>query len=306
MRLSLISRFLLSISLTPFAVFASPLAVYTFTGEQQPFNPANGDSNQGPSDFLGANCTPGSNGPNGGACVLGSPVFNITSATLTQNTATNWTLTVVTNAPSPGSGSLEGFSPLAFGDALIQYGVDSKGNPVDYGIALGSQTSSSAPDSTEVAGGLYMVDQFSGQNNYNYPAAYLTASQAGYTGGRASEPVWINANNMSLVSADQGASNAPIFSVTCWNGTTYVSAPAPLCNSQFSGYNLYTISDTFNAPAGFLSSGPFSFEVASYVCANGLIIASTPEPRALFLIVIPVMFLLGRRLSRSRGVQVIS
>jgi len=216
----------------------------------------------------------------------------------------------VTNAPSPGSGSLETFSPLAFGDALIQYGVDSKGKPVDYGIALGSQTSSSAPDSTEVAGCLYMVDQFSGQNSFNYPDAYLTSSQAGYSGGRASEPVWINANNMSLVAADQGTANKPSFSVTCWNGTTYVPVPSapppPLCNSQFSGYNLYTITDTFNAPTGFLdpANGPFSFEVASYVCANGLIIASTPEPRALFLIVIPVMFLLGRRLNRSRGVQV--
>jgi hypothetical protein len=130
----------------------------------------------------------------------------------------------------------------------------------------------------------------------------------GFTGGRADEPTWINLNNMSSV----GASTS--FGVQCTaigGGTTDAINNFSHCgigntSATDLGYGHYTITDVFNAPAGFLdpSNGTFSFEVASFVCANGLIIASTPEPRALFLIVIPVMFLLGRRLSRSRGEQV--
>src|ERR1700730_15475083 len=143
MHLSFISRLLLCISLASVVTLASPLAMYTFTGIQQPYNPANGHSNQGPSNFLGIDCISGTIGPNGGGCVLGAPIFDIHSASLVQNTATNWTLTIVANGPQLGSGSLEGFNQLAFGDVLIQYGVDATTptpNPVDYGIAIGSPT----------------------------------------------------------------------------------------------------------------------------------------------------------------------
>ena len=65
----------------------------------------------------------------------------------------------------------------------------------------------------------------------------------------------------------------------------------------------YTIVQKFNAPAGFLLSGPLAIQMSSYVCANGYISGTgsldaaggnpeVPEP-ATFLLVAPVLGWLG-------------
>jgi hypothetical protein len=277
----LITRLLVLCSLTSFVAFGA--AMYTFTGEQAP-----SVNNQGPSNFQGVNCD-----PTNATCVPGTPSFIISSATLVQSAMdpNSWTLTVVTNDPTGGS---DGFSALAFGDALFQYGTDSQLQPIYWGLALGSQTVTGS----ETPGGLYEENLFNGKVQSDYPDVYLTAGQAGYSGGRTNEPVWINTANMSL------ASTSSSLSVTCYDGTSFVAVPASACNSQYNGYDLYTITDTFEAPSGFLSSGVFSFEVASYVCANGLIIANetpVPEPRWAFLLVPALLLLFGRRLKQSRS-----
>ncbi len=76
----------------------------------------------------------------------------------------------------------------------------------------------------------------------------------------------------------------------------------------------YTLTDTFSAPAGFLSNGtPFSVDFSSYLCANGVLEGTspggfnggtgggTPEPSTLLLIG-PVLALAGlRRLVRREA-----
>ncbi len=302
MRLYFVVRLVVLASFALVIAFGSPVPVpsagnsITFNGLQMP------SPNIGPSQFLGTDCTVLQAG-----CIFnGTPqAYDIFSATLTNHGSNNWTLSVKTNAPIGGS---DGFDPLAFGDALIQSGTDLHGDPIYWGLSLGSYTKG-----LSTMGDLY-EENFLNPNTVAsfYPlggpdpnAVYLDAGTgsggAGYSGGRADEPVWINKNEMS----DVGSSSA--FSVTCWNGAAFVDPGVSQhnCIAQTGSAYLYTISDTFNAPASFLPTGSnFSFEVASYVCANGLIIGESspvPEPRWGFLL-IPALLLLGRRLKRSHSV----
>lgn len=69
---------------------------------------------------------------------------------------------------------------------------------------------------------------------------------------------------------------------------------------------MYTITDTFTVAPGFSFLGdpdPFDFEVASYVCSNGVILGSSsgvPEPRGLVFIGAALLLLAGR-FARSRA-----
>ena len=67
---------------------------------------------------------------------------------------------------------------------------------------------------------------------------------------------------------------------------------------------LYTLTDDFSAPPGFLSTGEFGIQISSYVCANGYITGTgsfpgepVPEPGT-FLLLAPALIMLGRRLIR--------
>src|SRR4029077_1560090 len=96
-----IARLLILGTLTSLMAFAG-IIEYDFTGEQMP------SPNIGPSNFLGTTCA----NPTTTPCIFqGGQTFEIFSAKLVQNTATNWTLPVNTNAPTGGS---DGFSAFAF------------------------------------------------------------------------------------------------------------------------------------------------------------------------------------------------
>jgi hypothetical protein len=299
MRLYSITRLLALSSLALASAFGSAIPVgqsMTLWGLQMPQVPPS-PNNKGPSNFQGTNCTLFQ----AGCIAAGDPQpYDIFSATITNNGNNNWTVSVQTNAPVGGAPPT--FSSLAFGDALFQSGVDSNGTPIYWGLSLGSYT-----NGLSTQGDLYEEKFLPARGSTqlvasDYPDVYLTAGQAGYPAGRTNEPVWINNQNMNDVGASTG------FGVSCWNGSAFVALPTPTClnggNMGGTGFYLYTITDSFNAPSSFLSGNNFSFEVASYVCANGLIIGSgssgVPEPRWLFLIV-PAFLLLGRRLAHSRS-----
>jgi len=224
-----------------------------------------------------------------------------------------WQLTIVENAPF-SLGSYQ--NPTAFGDFLIREDKTNSNDPTKddyYGVVLGGTCGDTGGFSNKLAnttcgtynghnsltaGGLYQDPLFNSANPNSgpkdaYPTMYQTAGAVGAANGfstpRGSEPVWVDGTKMGLVSSSSSIN---------------VSRGAVDSSNTFA---LYTIVDTFTAPAGFLSNGNFAIDVSSYACANYLVLGPgtvVPEPRALFLIVIPVMFLLGRRLTRSRGVQV--
>jgi hypothetical protein len=62
----------------------------------------------------------------------------------------------------------------------------------------------------------------------------------------------------------------------------------------------FTLTDVFDAPAGFLADGQFSVNMSSYVCSNGFIntFADVPEPGTMGLLG-PALLLLGVWLGRS-------
>jgi len=255
----------------------------------------------------------------------------------TDLTGTKWILTIQTNAPtnyvdSTNHGSVAfGNSSVQtiFGDALIQYGKDQNGEPFNYGLAIGSSqadNNTTVPSNLTAPGALYKVTQnFDGSARYTYnsspgslPEMYLVAGSGigaysapsfggpyglNLSGGRAGEPVWINPDDMNKISSTSGLNiqlNACSASVQTSLG---VFGTPDLGDPNCGGvYGLYTITDTFTAPVGFLSSGVFSFEFSSFLCANGLIIASSssvPEPRTVSLLMLCIL-LLAARITRSR------
>jgi len=241
-------------------------------------------------------------------CIYGSipNEFQAFSANISGNTgSTTWTLKIETNAPlNYSNGTLGAISPLAFGDALIQYGTDPVGQPLYWGISIGSSQTSISGSTLTNAGDLYEVALNGSPSipstqtaKYSYDSMYLVSGSGGlgFAGGRSAEPVWIDPSKMTDVGSSSGLSITP---TVC--SAQPADASDPLCGIDF---KLYTITDTFTAPSNFLSSGVFGFEFSSYVCANGLIIGGTPEPRAVSLIVLGVL-LLAFRFTRSRKAQI--
>lgn len=284
MKHSFLVRLLVLISVSSLAAFGSSVS-YTFNGMQEPSgNPL------GPSNFQGTTCSPSASGCIEGTAPLGPYGPGGTTAylyefdgpvTLSYSSSTGmWTLNYSVFTPYSG---IEGFSSLAFGDPLISY------NGTNYALAVGSALDPALGNDgypTDTAGDLYVA-----KSGYQYPDSmdaycdpstcpYLTPGDlpGGFPGGRVDEPVWVDPNNMNVA-----GTGSLTYSCASSNGV--------VC-TNYNGAALYTINDTFNAPTGFLSSGIFSIEISSYVCANGLIIGSVPEPRGLFLI-IPVILLLG-------------
>jgi len=260
--------------------------------------------------------------PYSSSCVPGEEIppatgvpYTIQSITLANTSGNNWTLTIQENAPF-SLGSYQ--NPTAFGDFLIDsnpQGDANQGNDLYYGIVLGGTCGDTGGFSNNIAnttcgtynghnsltaGGLYQDPLFNPANPNSgphdaYPGMYQTAGAVGLADGfstsRSSEPVWVDGTKMGV------PTGASVTSFTVSRGAV----------SSDNTYALYTITDNFVAPAGFLSNGNFSIDVSSYVCANWLALGpptAVPEPRALFLLILPLMFFLGRRLNRSRETQV--
>lgn len=309
-----LSCFILVFCLGPIGAFPSSVS-YTFFGTEQPAPPA---PNTGPSNFNGVACDPLN--PNPPICI---PVSGDARAyqpfyvKLSGDTSTGiFNLEIQTNAPlNYGTGA----STLAFGDVLLK-GGGNPGDPLYWGISVGSgQTepgSSNLPSASTTQGDLYEVAHAgNGSTLISYDAMYLTPSSPGVNPsfamassyGRGAEPIWINpgpVNGQAHAMGDVGGSTA--FNIATPGCAAQAVDAADLnCGIDF---KLYTITDTFAAPAAFsnmLASGVFSLEFSSFVCANGLIIASpssVPEPRAVSLILLGVLLLAGQ-VARSRKVH---
>ena len=323
MRLRLVSVSLLLFLSIGSVAFASTVS-YAFFGPEQPV------PNTGPSDFKGNPCD-----PNVAGCIFNASLpkeFIPFSAILTGDpTGTQWTLTIQTNSPNAYiDAQNHGGTPIPaiFGDGLIQWGTDQNGEPINWGVAIGSSQpdpNTTLPSQITTAGALYKVNFNSGQNTVKYtydsaigsqPEMYLVAGAGngpyvpGQTGGpfglnlsgsRVNVPVWINPNDMTAISTSGNSLN--IQQQLC--GSTVHTAPGvfstpdagdPNCGAG-TLYSLYTITDTFTAPVGFLSSGVFSFEFSSFICDNGLIIGSqtaVPEPRSITFVLIGAMLMACR------------
>ena len=173
-------------------------------------------------------------------------------------------------------------------------------------------SSGNLPSASTTQGDLYEVAHAgNGSTSVSYDAMYLTPIQLAVSSyGRGAEPIWINsgpANGQAHAMTDVGGSSG--FNIaTPGCAAQAVDAADPNCGLDF---QLYTITDTFAAPAAFsamMASGVFSLEFSSFVCANGLIIASpssVPEPRTVSLILLGVLLLAGQ-VARSRKVHQVS
>jgi len=228
-------------------------------------------------------------------CVLGGDIgsFGIYGVQLTQptNSALPWTLTIETNYPlcvpgTPGCtlqhtiatpGNLIPPAPygasgpvFSISDFLINW------NNTDYGVVLAQH----------VNNGNLVGDGYLAGNLYQAPNSQPdeVAATSLVSPARTNTNVWLAPGGTLL-----GPGSVSV--VSGGNGT-----PAA-----------YTITDTFFAPAGFLSTGTFSIFASSYVCANSEIIGTgtfvggsnggVPEPGT-FWLCLPILLLFGRRFIR--------
>jgi hypothetical protein len=201
--------------------------------------------------------------------IIGDPYYyDIFGVQLTQPTGSNsdWVATIETNYPETIPGSPDVVPPYVYNGT--PYGMGDllfTWNGNDYGIVL-------TPHNGYAAGDLYEASGF------------LTSGQVmgAAASPRPSVPVLL----------------APGGSLA---GVGFLSG-AETGNGVTTG--LYTVTDDFSAPAGFLSTGEFGIQVSSYVCANGYITGSgsfpgepVPEPGT-FLLLAPALVIVGRRLMR--------
>jgi hypothetical protein len=245
----------------------------------------------GPENTSGAPCTPGTEG-----CVIGTlSDYTIFGASLTQPATPtgDWVLTIDTNYPATIPNNSTSIPTATWPADGAQYSISDflitwQGN--DYGIVLSPHVQASvAVDPAYQAGGLYEVPGFRFSQS--------TDLQNGQTGvlstgsPRPSEPVWIDPGGTQL------GSGSVLVNTTGGNGTTTGAE--------------YQITVDFTAPSDFLSTGDFSIQMSSFVCANGLLIGSgdfgsgsstqaVPEPRT-FLLVLPLLLLAV--LARQRAIR---
>lgn len=201
-------------------------------------------------------------------CIIGDPTeFLLTSASLTTPSAgnPNWTLIVQTNYGVPLSGTTipSYFSPeingtFSIGDFLILW------NNKAYGVVL--------------------------SDHDGYTAANLYLSPNGF---RSSQDVLSQQPNTNVFN--------PFHAVAIGNGSVQVGTGAItsiVANGDGSTKGKYQITASFSAPDGFLMGSPFSIDMSSYDCANGIVQGTgefsgggggTPEPSTA-LLCLPALF----------------
>jgi len=221
-------------------------------------------------------------------CVIGSAsLYAIYGAQLTQNTATTWTLSIETNYPATITGNV--IPTAQWGVDLQFYSISDfliNWNGNDYGIVLSQHIKAGNTVDSYVGGDLYQAPNtspdliVSGTNNVVLSPGVLPSSP------RPNQPVWL----------------AP-------GGTQLGTGTVTVANTGSGTPAAYTITDQFSAPANFLSTGSFTIDASSWVCANGVIVGTgtvggtggqTPEPGT-FLLSLPALLLLflGRRALRA-------
>ena len=172
-------------------------------------------------------------------------------------------------------------------------------NNQDYGVVLAPHIQAGVSDGSTYAtgggngspGSLYQApnipfdEVYAGMDNSFKAPGVLPGAQ----GERSNQPVWLAPGGALL-----GA------------GTVSVAVTGDGITTP-----MYTITDLFSAPAGFLATGDVTVFASSYVCANGIVVGTgtfaspnmggVPEPGT-FVLVAPalVLFWFGRRLIRER------
>ena len=221
-------------------------------------------------------------------CIIGSPLsFEVFSVSLSQPTSPggNWTLTIQTNYPSPIPTPGAAIPPAPWHDGLLYSIPDFLINwdGTNYGVILASH----------IQGGVAVAPGYVAGDLYQGPTgmADITSGQVlppAFPSPRPTGNVWLAPGGTLL--------GAGSFTVTnTGNGSSAAS---------------YTITESFAAPAGFLSDGnTFSILASSYTCDNGVLVATgnftttgnVPEPST-FLLALPALAFLGRRyMSRSKN-----
>ncbi len=236
--------------------------------------------------------TPSCAAPADPTCVFGDPLqFKVFGAVLSSPTASdpNWELSIQTNyvasisgsgaaTVQPGTFFFSGFpftqgphGLFSVGDFLITW------NGNQYGVAM------SPHDGLQV-GSLYQTSSFlTAADVMNDPLTGQLIAPPGpvlpYAVHRNDLPVWLGPGGTIL-----------------GGGTLSGAKTGDGVNTA-----LFTLTDSFNAPAGFLGNGNFSIDFSSFVCANGFLIEDTvPEP-ATFGLLGAAILLLGVRWTRQRS-----
>ena len=202
--------------------------------------------------------------------------FDIQSATLTTPSTLggDWTLTVDTNYGRTLSGTGDNAVPDFTFDSVNFAAADFliSWNGGYYGVVLHTHNGYTSGDLVQATGFQ------TAQTALNDPSASPSQYNPTYN-------VWIGATELNSWSGT-------VTSTTLGNGTTSA---------------LYQITDTFQAPTDFLSSGDFSIAMSSADCANGYMTGTgnlggggstggspTPEPGTLLLLA-PALLAVGAR-----------
>jgi hypothetical protein len=210
-------------------------------------------------------------------CINGDPsLYEIFGASLTTPTATNpdFVLVIQTNysAPitTPGSAvptaiwGVDG-QPYSISDFLINW------NGGSYGVIVSPHVEAGVAVDGYVAGDLYQA------------AGFQTSGSVIPNSPRPNEDVWLQGGG-TLQSTSPGSVSV----ATTGDGITSA---------------MYSITVQFSAPADFLSTGVFTIDDSSFVCANGILTGAgtpgVPEPGTIFLIG-PALLLLSLFVRRHR------
>jgi hypothetical protein len=200
-------------------------------------------------------------GPFGpGAPIVGEAIiFALQGVQITQPTGSdpNFELTIETNYGAAIPGTTQVIPSYLVGGIAYEIGdFLISWEGNSYGVVLSDHDGYTAGDLYEAAG-------------------FQTSAQvlAPVSSPRPSLPVWLDGGGVM-------AGTGVLSGAQTGDGTTSA---------------LYTITDSFSAPAGFLASGDFTIDMSSAICANGIVTGeatfSAPEPGTVFLLM-PALVLL--------------